>query len=194
MIDNQSHPIWCLVSDVVHDLKAPEIVLDLLFAQLPIETLSQALLELVARREDTYQREFVFTSLAAYIKEGEDLAKHQNELLHYADFLAAWALRLGGQNPLSFTDPKLADQGPFAIIVAMTTALAHGESFGPEFDPLFTKLETAFTPAEMKSLRRAIVRLLKTLPLERALTVAPSRKILLMGTAAEIKKTSAWLS
>ncbi|MEO7113589.1 MAG: hypothetical protein ABI183_24335, partial [Polyangiaceae bacterium] len=94
-IDEQTHPIWCLVSDVVHGSKSPEIVLDLLFAQIPTDTLVQALKELSASREDTYQRKYVWKKREDFIAGTSavfELKTHQPEMEVYVDFLAAWAL------------------------------------------------------------------------------------------------------
>lgn len=192
-IDGQPHPIWCLVSDVVHGSKTPEIVLDLLFAQIGVEVLVQALQELTASREDTYQRKFVFTKREDFISgisPMKEMKTHQPQMDRYVDFLVAWSLRLEAKNPLDASGPAY---NYFSGVVVLATQLAR-KQLSEASDPIFCAILST-TPGTERPLRRAIFKLLSALPLEHAMSLvkkdSPYAKLLAMPEK-ERKKSLAW--
>ncbi|MEO8874377.1 MAG: hypothetical protein ABI461_02220, partial [Polyangiaceae bacterium] len=193
-IDGQPHPIWCLVSDVVHGFKTLEIVLDLLFTQLSPEVLAIALKELSASREDTYQRKYVWTKREDFIAGTSavfELKTHQPEMEVYVDFLAAWALRLGAQNPLEENGPPT---GYFSGVVFLATRVACKQPLSEETDAIF-RMILSTTPGTEEPLRRAIFKLIQTLPLERGMRLVeknlPYAKLLAMSEK-DRNKSMAW--
>lgn len=203
-VDGRAHPLWCLVSDVIYEVRKKEAVLDLIFGALDRETAGVAWRALVlGDANDHGLRKFIHATVKDQ-KESDRPSKgvppEQAAMRRYVELLVSYAARLGEDGrrlvrEIEDSEQKAKKVSAFAVTVALSARVPANEPIDAAGEALLGKVLALF-PCDERPLRPVVFDLLSALAPDRAAALVPKNQWyaeLWSSPAARKPKARAWV-